>query len=127
MLSRRYRVAALIAAVACNSQRAVDSAIPQRAADITGTITNVQAAGGASTRNVVLVEEIPGDLQSGGAKASITVSAATRVFESRGGELNAIAFPALRPGARARAWFDGPVAESYPVQGTAAVIVVERP
>ena len=123
---RQFALVALMASAACNSQRAVDSTLPERAADITGTITRVQAAGGSSTRDVVLVEEIPGNLQSGGAKANITVSAATRVFESSGGELKSIAFPELRIGMRARAWFEWPVAESYPVQGTAAVIVVER-
>ena len=126
-LVQRVIVAGVVMFTGCNSQRALESSIPARTPDITGTITNVQPAAGASTRNVVLVEENPGDLQSGGAKASITVSAATRVLESGGGELRTIAFAGLRTGLRAKAWFDGPVAESYPVQGTAGVIVVERP
>lgn len=131
-------------------QSALKSSIPEQSPDIAGTITRVEPAGvrnagpapgggdgtvscpptcgsGGSGIDMVLVEEHPGDFRSGGAKASIAVSASTRILERSGVDLRTLTFADLRTGSRAKAWFNGPVMESYPAQGTASVILVERP
>jgi hypothetical protein len=75
---------------------------------------------------VVLVEENPNE-ETGSQKDSVTVTKATRLFERRGRGLARIGFDDLQAGLRARAWYTGPVAESYPRQATASLIVVYRP
>ena len=75
---------------------------------------------------VVLVEENP-DEKAGSQKDSVTITKATKLFERRGRDLTRIRFDDLKVGQRARAWYTGPVAESYPRQATARVIVVYPP
>lgn len=82
---------------------------------LTGTITSV---GGEPL--TVRIEEFPGGLDTGGAKAVARITNRTRV--TRDGNL--LAPSELRMGQRASLWFEGPVAESFPVQGEAAVISV---
>ena len=102
----------LLGALACGG------GAPTGRPDIAGVVTAVQrdAAGRVTS---VLVEERPGET-AGSAKASLRISATTVV--RRG---DAPASPNdLRQGQRVQAWFSGPVAESYPVQATAAAIQI---
>jgi hypothetical protein len=124
--------------------------VPETAADMRGTITRVTAgtAGSGSgqgtagdpngsvscppncgatgpTRSTVLVEEIPGGLETGGQKAALAITDSTGFYRRTADGVVAIAFTDLRAGQKAEVWFDGPVAESYPVQTRARVIVVE--
>ena len=85
---------------------------------LVGTITAV-----SGTPLTVRIEEKPGGLDSGGAKAVARLTNQTRV--TRNGE--AVAASELRVGERASLWFAGPVAESYPVQGRAAAIALHLP
>jgi len=95
------------------------AAPPRRPADITGPVATVIDAGdGVGT---VLIEEGRGSVDA----ASIRVSAGTVVLEADGGGWRRATLGAITEGARVRAWFIGPVAESYPVQATAAVIAIE--
>lgn len=94
---------------------AAEPGLPAGQPYLTGTIT---AVGGAPL--TVRVEEMPGGLESGGAKAVARVTGKTII--TRGGE--ALAPGELRVGQRASVWFTGPVAESYPVQGEAAAIEI---
>jgi hypothetical protein len=83
--------------------------------------------GGAGERlGVVLVEENP-DEDTGSQKDSVTVTKATKLLERRGQDLTPTAFDDLKIGQQARAWYTGPVAESYPRQATARVIVAHPP
>jgi hypothetical protein len=108
--------------------------LPSAEADIHGIITEVgrmpkEANGGGSAGGrlgVVLVEENP-DEEAGFQKDSVTVTKATKLFERRGRDLTRIRFDDLKVGQRARAWYAGPVAESYPRQATASLIVVYPP
>ena len=108
--------------------------LPSAEADIRGIITEVgrmpqEANGGGSAGErigVVLVEENP-DEETGSQKDSVTVTKATKLSERRGRELTRIGFDDLKVGQRARAWYTGPVAESYPRQATASLIVVYPP
>ena len=108
--------------------------LPSAEADIHGVITEVgrmpqEANGGGSVGErigVVLVEENP-DEEAGAQKDSVTVTKATQLFERRGRDLTRIRFDNLKVGQRARAWYTGPVAESYPRQATASLVVVYPP
>ncbi len=108
--------------------------LPSAEADICGIITEVgrmpqETNGGGSVGKrigVVLVEENPNE-ETGSQKDSVTVTKATRLFERRGSDLARIRFDDLKVGQRARAWYTGPVAESYPRQATASLIVVYTP
>ncbi|MDQ3698539.1 MAG: YobA family protein [Gemmatimonadota bacterium] len=88
--------------------------IPNEAPSITGQVTGV-------TLPTVRVEERPADA-AGSAKASVRLVDGTRLLR-RGG--SAAASGDLRVGQRVSVWFTGPVMESYPVQATASVIVIE--
>lgn len=94
---------------------AAQEALPQKPPGIVGTITTVDEGGAR-----VLVEAKPGE-KSGSDKAMVRITKATRVCDAEGEPL---ANGSLKAGQRVRVWFKGPVAESYPVQGTGAVVQV---
>jgi hypothetical protein len=108
--------------------------LPSAEADIHGIITEVgrlpqetNGDGSVGKRvGVVLIEENP-DEEAGSQKDSVTVTRATKLFEQRTSDLTQVGFDDLEVGQRARAWYTGPVAESYPRQATAKVIVVHPP
>jgi beta-N-acetylhexosaminidase len=95
---------------------------PSRAPDITGQITRATTSVvDASRRITVLVEAVPSDV-SGSPKALVTVDRSTRIFHA-----NAKVSPKvedLLPGTTVSVWFEGPVAESYPVQGRAGTLLI---
>lgn len=83
-----------------------------------GTITAIgRVAEGWSVR----VEERPQDV-SGSAKGVFRVGERTDVRRASGGRARA---EDLREGQRVRVWVTGPVAESYPVQAGARLVVVD--
>jgi hypothetical protein len=104
---------------------------PSAEAVIRGMVTEVRrmpqansGGGGVGERvGVVLVEENPGE-ETGSQKDSVTVTKATKLFERQGRDLTQIRFDGLQVGQRARAWYAGPVAESYPRQAMASLIAV---
>ena len=108
--------------------------LPSAEADIHGFITQVGTVPQETNGNgsvgervgIVLVEENP-DEEAGSQKDSVTVTKATKLLERRRQDLTPIAFDGLKIGQQARAWYMGPVAESYPRQATARVIVVYPP
>lgn len=127
------------------------TSVPTVAPDITGEITNVfrgtaptdQTDAGDPDKPVssgdapdqapsgnalvaLLIEEDPA-AQSGSAKAQVNIRAQTRILKQEAGVITAGSAKDLWPGLRVRAWFDGPVAESYPVQATGAVILILGP
>ena len=105
--------------------------LPSAEAVIRGMVTEVRrmpqensGGGGVGERvGVVLVEENPGE-ETGSQKDSVTVTKATKLFERQGRDLTQIRFDDLQVGQRARVWYAGPVAESYPRQATASLIAV---
>ncbi len=82
---------------------------------ICGVITAVE-------RDRVVIEENPRE-QSGSNKASLRVTNETVLRFRASGQ--PASFADLRVGRRAQAWTTGPIAESYPVQATAARIEIE--
>lgn len=109
-------IVVLVLAVGC-ADRA-----PARAPDITGQITRATtSATDGSRRITILVETVPSDL-TGSPKALVTVDSATRIFHTGLGVSARV--QDLLPGGTVSVWFDGPVAESYPVQGRAGTLMI---
>ena len=72
----------------------------------------------------ILIEETPGG--HGDNKSYVRVPREAVILEKGSAGTTRIGFSDLRVGQRVESWFTGPVAESYPTQATAAVIVVLR-
>lgn len=105
----------LLAVTACAAR------VPTEPAGITGSITSVERSTDTNGSPVIrmLVE---GNEQPAGAvsdKASVTVTSKTGVFGT-GDEPATL--DSLQQGMRVEVWFEGAVAESYPVQGTAKAV-----
>ena len=83
---------------------------------VQGSITNI-------SDSVVLVEEDPA-AESGSAKGAFTVTDETEILRQEGDGLVPATFDDLRVGQLVAAEYAGPVAESYPTQGTAGSIVI---
>ncbi|CAA9423475.1 MAG: hypothetical protein AVDCRST_MAG80-93 [uncultured Rubrobacteraceae bacterium] len=86
---------------------------------VRGSITDISGA-------VVLVEEDPTD-ESGSPKGAFTVTGETDILRQQDGEQVPATFEDLRLGQLVEAEYSGPVAESYPSQGTAGSIVLLGP
>ena len=72
----------------------------------------------------ILIEEIPGTA-TGGDKSMLTMLSTARVLRRTASGVEPAGFADLRVGQRVSAWFDGPVAESYPTQARARAVVIE--
>jgi hypothetical protein len=106
---------ALIATISCAPSLA---ALPSEPPYINGTITSIgRIAEGWSVR----VEERPQDV-TGSAKGVFHVGDRADVRRASGGRARV---DELREGQRVRVWVAGPVMESYPVQATARLVVIE--
>jgi len=93
------------------------TAPPAVPADITGTIHELTV--GADTGSPVLLVVDDGELKGTLDRAQVTVTPDTVVWMLKGGRG---ADADLGAGQMVSVWFDGPVAESYPVQAKAGVI-----
>lgn len=89
----------------------------------TETGSEVQSSITSISGSVVLVEENPAD-ESGSAKGAFTVTGETEIFRRSGDLQFPASFDDLRVGQLVIATYTGPVAESYPTQGTAGSIVI---
>lgn len=95
--------------------------------DIRGNISSVQKAN-PNNQGVFGTVLIEGKIEkdTGFDKASVRITRSTKLLERKDGREVAIKFEDLKVGQRVEAAFDGPVAESYPVQTNAGRIVVLR-
>ena len=59
-------------------------------------------------------------------KATVKVTKGTKIYRQVGGELREASFDDLKGGVKVEIWFQGPVAESFPVMATAGKIVITR-
>ena len=91
--------------------------IPTDAPSIIGVVT---AIGPGRT---LRIEERPWE-ESGSAKAAVRIPEGVAIHDRDSGTPRT--FEDLGQGSTVSAWFDGPVAESYPVQATASALVIER-
>jgi hypothetical protein len=102
-------VAAAVALVGCATR------LPDTPAGITGTVMSL-----------VPGDERPveGGAQPAGAasdKAQVAINPGTMFFDSSGNPTKA---SGITVGTKVRVWFDGAVAESYPVQGSAQAVQI---
>jgi Protein of unknown function (DUF3221) len=112
----------LTVSASCSSRSASETA-PATEPDIRGTVTKVNVSVEPRT---VLVEEKPEE-SAGSPKASVQLTPETRVLKRAAGEVGRAAPEELAVGQTVSVWFSGPVMESYPVQATAATVVIEVP
>lgn len=54
----------------------------------------------------------------------VTIKSDTMIFRDEGGKLTPVSFQILAKQQWVKVWFDGPVAESFPMQGRASQIVI---
>ncbi len=95
--------------------------------DIRGSIKKVTPTPKASEKGALLgslLIEGPKDAGTSHDKASVRVTAATKIYKGAGGARKPAMFSDLKEGLTVEATFTGPVAESYPVQATAGEIVI---
>jgi len=95
--------------------------VPGEPAGITGSITYIALTATPPPLASITVE---GGVQPDGAvsdKAVVAVTDKTNLFDAEGQKAE---LQSLRVGQQVKVWFTGPVAESYPVQGTASAIQV---
>lgn len=113
--------AALLALVvsACNSEQTSEPSVPSTAPYMAGRVTSVLQTG-TSTISVRIEANPLSPTQ--GLKAVAAVDGVTLVLlpDRKPGDQRSLAL-----GQWVRLWFDGPIAESYPVQGTASTIVID--
>ncbi len=95
--------------------------LPNSEPGIRGVITKADSTAGS---RFILVEENPSDT-TGSQKASVRLKDQTKIYRRSGSNLEKISQSALTTGKKVSVWFAGPVAESYPVQGSASVVVLE--
>jgi len=96
------------------------TAPPSTPADITGTIHDLTMNDATGLPTLLVVDD--GAIKGSVDRASVTVTAGTVVWQLKGGKGTAAD---LGAGQMVSVWFDGPVAESYPVQAKAGVIRIQ--
>lgn len=111
----------VLALAACTAE------IGDGGADIRGTVTSIHPAnpeGQASglLGSVLIEGSVEADTQFD--KAAVTITGQTRIVQQQGQDRRPASFESLAVGQRVQARFTGPAAESYPVQATAAEIVI---
>lgn len=124
MRNLRYILPALTLIFACLIEG--DQTFSSSRIDVRGAITNITRSEGEGRGKVLAYVFIEGakepDTQVD--KASVTVTAETKVFIKSGGERKPAAFAALKEGQKVEARFTGPMRLSYPVQADAAEIII---
>lgn len=98
-----------------------ENVLPEAPPGIRGVITKSDTTVGSL---YIMVEENPAD-SSGSPKASVRFNNETKIYRGSASDLERIGYSALTTGRKVSVWFAGPVAESYPVQGYASVILLE--
>jgi hypothetical protein len=112
-------LATTLALVAC----APGSTVPAGDPSIRGTITSITPAPSGGS----ILVEAPGTAEFDYDKASVWVTAETKLLRlDADGKTTRITFDDLAGDQTVDVWFEGPVAESYPVQASAGTVLVRR-
>jgi hypothetical protein len=100
--------------------------VPSTEPDIRGVVTGVSGAGGETvSMRVVWTDDAAECAQAAYDAAQVTANADTGWFSrAADGSTAAAEASEVAVGTVVEAWFEGPVAESYPVQATAKTIVI---
>lgn len=104
---------------ACSGGGTTEPTVPATAPYMSGRITSLVQSGAFA--GTIRVESIPSNANAG-LKALARIDAVTVVLsvDSKVGE-----FRSLAVGQWVRLWFDGAIAESFPVQGTAGTVKID--
>ena len=99
---------------------------PDTEPDIRGVVTDVSSAGGSSASlRVVWTEDAVIGAQTGYDAAQVAVNDDTELLSrAADGSVADAEIEEIAVGTVVEAWFEGPVAESYPVQAMAGTIVI---
>lgn len=103
------------------SPAGTDPSLPDTTAAIPRTTPSIIGQVTAIVLPTIVVEEKPTE-PHGSAKASVRITDGTQVLRRGEGVVGATE---LRVGQQVKVWFTGPVMESYPLQATAGMIVIE--
>jgi len=115
-------VALVLVAAALSGCGATGTSLPTTPAGITGTVKSLVP--GDERPASILVD---GPSQPAGAvsdKAQVTIQPSTQFFDASGKPAKG---SAVKVGTQVKVWFEGAVAESYPVQGTAQAVQILTP
>ena len=114
-------IAALLVATAGAACTRTAVELPDTEPSISGVITSVDQQG--EHRGILRIEADP-DPAAASDKAVVTVRPQTQLVDDAGQK---VGFAQFKVGRKVRAWFTGPVRESYPVQADAATVLLEPP
>jgi Protein of unknown function (DUF3221) len=117
-ISLAVLITALLVACGGDSEAGLDRPDP----DIRGEITT-KTDGSGDTLGTILIEG-EGEPDTGFDKASTRIDGETEIYRLTNGELVEALWDDLEVGTRVEATFEGPVAESYPVQAYASEVVI---
>lgn len=96
---------------------------PEETPGVTGEIKEFRRVDSGTVIATMLVEGGPQPHGAVSDKAMVSLTEETRIFSAEGERIEIGEFEdAASDGATASVWFTGPVAESYPVQGTAKAV-----
>jgi beta-N-acetylhexosaminidase len=98
------------------------SPLPNEEPSIRGTVVSVLPAGDFGS----IAVEASGSVASDYDKAVVRITQDTALLTETERGAQEAPFSALRAGTRVEVWFEGPVAESYPVQATAGTVLIVR-
>ena len=115
---RAIRLALLVLMVAGTAVLATACAagVPTGQPAITGLVSTVSGSGDGATILVTGSGQVD--------KASVSIDARTVLLRKTDAGTSALLLADVTAGARVSVWFDGPVAESYPVQGHAGTVLL---
>lgn len=118
-------IAVVVAGFALAGCASGTPSVPFTEPDIRGVVTSVSGAGDAVSMRVVWADDVAIGAQAGYDAAQVTANEDTEVFSRAADGSTAAAGAAdITVGTVVEAWFEGAVAESYPVQATAGAIVI---
>jgi Protein of unknown function (DUF3221) len=97
--------------------------LPSEPPGITGVVTRL-AAGDGRPASFLVEGATPQPAGAISDKALVTIPPATMFFSSDGKAATLDSIARIAKGTRVRVWFQGAVAESYPVQGSASAVQI---
>ena len=112
----------LVLVLACAlALSACTPSLPSDPPGITGTVTSVVAGDG---RPASMLVEGPSPQPAGALadKAQVAIPPNTMFFDATGKAASLDAIAHIGAGTKVRVWFEGAVAESYPIQGSAKAV-----
>lgn len=119
MRTIRLGLLALSLAAAAILVTACAAGVPADPPAITGLVSTVSGSGDGTSILVTGSGQVD--------KASVFIDARTTLLRKTDTGTSALPLADVTTGARVSVWFDGPVAESYPVQGHAGTVLLLPP